>query len=85
MQMHQERLTHNLRFRKVDEELEMHRRLTQKKVQTVDFQRYYRHDKINKYLDSLAKENIEGVKIDVKNVGKSYERLTDPSFDDFER
>ena len=39
----------------------------------LDFQRYYRHDEINKYLDSLAKENIEGVKIDVKNVGESYE------------
>ena len=37
------------------------------------FDRYYRHDEINKYLDSLQKETFADRQVTVKTVGKSYE------------
>jgi murein tripeptide amidase MpaA len=61
----------NLDFRKVDEEYEVHRLLSQRKAETISFDRYYRHAEINKYLDSLGSDFPSQVK--VENVGKSYE------------
>lgn len=37
------------------------------------FDRYYRHDEINEYLESLRGNSVSGNEITVKNVGKSYE------------
>lgn len=39
----------------------------------MSFDRYYQHDEINKYLDSLEQESLPGAKVSVKTVGKSYE------------
>jgi carboxypeptidase A2 len=58
-------------FRNIDKEHEEVSMLSMRKSEVITFDRYYRYEEINKYLDRLAKEHPENVK--VKTAGKSYE------------
>lgn len=59
--------------RKIDEEREEHRILANRKSEVLSFDRYYRHEEINKHLDNLAQEFKSNPKVIVKSVGKSFE------------
>ena len=60
-------------FRKIDEEFEQHKILASRKSEVMTFDRYYKFDEINKYLDSLEKEFQSNPQVKVKTVGQSYE------------
>lgn len=57
----------------IDRELEEHHELSKRKLEVLTFDRYYRHNEINKYLESLDASTFPHAKVEVKNVGKSYE------------
>jgi len=61
--------------RNVDNELEEHKLLSNRKSEFLTFDRYYRYDEIVKYMHDLEKSSkaSEGAQVSVKTVGKSFE------------